>query len=160
MLKEIRYSAVILLTTIVLLFTSCDKNMVYEKNKKIKDGVWNNKNIVKFDVDVSDINSRNNFYINIRNSTDYTFSNVYFFIKTVFPDGGIAKDTVECFLSDVDGRWLGRGLGKFKDSRILFHKNIVFPQKGVYSFEFEQAMRVENLLGIDAVGIRIEKSDY
>lgn len=134
--------------------------MVYEKNKKINQTVWNNEEIIQFDVEVSDINSRHNFYINIRNSTDYTFSNVYFFIKTVFPDGGIAKDTVECFLADVDGRWLGRGLGKFIDNRILFRKNIVFPQKGVYSFEFEQAMRVENLIGIDEVGIRIEKSEY
>ena len=133
---------------------------MYEKNKKIDKAEWNNKEIIKFDVDISDINSRHNFYINIRNTTDYTFSNVYFFIKTVFPDGGIAKDTVECFLADVDGRWLGRGLGKFKDSRILFRKNIVFPQKGVYSFEFEQAMRVENLIGIDEIGIRIDESEY
>ncbi len=143
-----------------MLFTACDNNRVFEKNKKIAQKGWNTKEVVKFNVDVKDINSRNNFYINIRNSTDYTFSNIFFFLKTIYPDGGIAKDTIECYLADVDGRWLGRGLGKFKDNRILFRKNVVFPQKGCYSFEFEQAMRKENLQGIDEIGIRIEKSEY
>jgi len=115
--------------------------------------------IVKFDVSISDTISKNDFFINIRNSTEYSFSNIFFFITTTFPDGGTTRDTVECFLADINGKWLGKGLGKFKDNRILFKRNMSFPSKGIYSFEFEQAMRVENIKGIDEIGIRIVKSD-
>jgi gliding motility-associated lipoprotein GldH len=34
---------------------------------------------------------------------------------------------------------------------------MVFPHKGIYRFELEQAMRVKELKGIRDVGIRIEK---
>jgi gliding motility-associated lipoprotein GldH len=130
--------------------------MIYEKNKKINKGVWNQKDIVKFNVEISDTISLHNFYINIRNSGNYTYSNIFLFINTIFPDGKKVRDTVECMLANPDGQWLGKGLSDIKYNRILLKKGIKFLQKGNYSFEFEQGMRKENLLGIVDIGIRIE----
>ncbi|MCD4745605.1 MAG: gliding motility lipoprotein GldH [Bacteroidales bacterium] len=143
--------------TIVILLVSCSSNGVFEQNKVIKNGYWNQNDILNFNVEISDTNTLHNFYINIRNSTDYKFSNIYFFIETYFPDGSFFRDTVECILADIDGRWLGKGLGKIKENQILLKKNVKFPQKGLYEFKFEQAMRVENLIGVEDFGIKIEK---
>jgi gliding motility-associated lipoprotein GldH len=131
--------------------------MVYEKNKEIgKDG-WDKGDIAKFNTEISDNSIPYNFYINIRNSNDYPFSNVFLFVKTLYPDGKMSVDTVECYLADLNGKWLGKASGRLVDNRILFKKNVIFPMKGMYSFEFEQAMRVDKLLGIEDFGIRIEK---
>ncbi len=145
-----------LFSFLILLF-SCDNKMIYEQNKKIDKGIWNQKDIVNFNVEISDTVLLHNFYINIRNSGNYQYSNIFLFINTIFPDGNKVRDTVECMLANPDGKWLGNGLGDIKYNRILLKKGIKFLQKGNYSFEFEQGMRKKNLLGIVDLGIRIER---
>ena len=87
---------------------------------------------------------------------NYPFANIIMFLDTRFPDGRIARDTVECQLADYDGRWLGTGAGSIKYNRFLFQKGVRFMQKGQYSFTFEQAMRMNDLYGIRDVGLEIE----
>jgi gliding motility-associated lipoprotein GldH len=151
----------ILLATITLafVFSACDKSRIYEKNQRIPDASWNNNNKLRFETEITDPTLTYNFYLNIRNTTDYKYSNIYFFINTTFPSGEIAHDTLECFLADYKGKWLGKGFGKIKESHILFKNRFRFPQKGNYKFEVEQAMRVDTLKGITDVGIRIETAD-
>jgi gliding motility-associated lipoprotein GldH len=147
------YYFILLLT----LFFACTRNAIFDTTKKIDDGVWKSSDIVKFSVPVTDTLQPCNFYINIRNSTEYPFSNLYLFIKTFYPNGKISIDTVECYLADTEGKWLGNRSGGRVDNRILFRKSFRFRMLGTYSFEFEQAMRTEELHGIEDFGIRIEK---
>ena len=93
----------------------------------------------------------------MRNTTDYPYSNLYVFLKTFYPKGQISVDTLECFLAEADGKWLGKRRGSMVDHRILLQRTFRFVQSGTYSFEFEQAMRVNPLPGIRNFGIRIEK---
>jgi gliding motility-associated lipoprotein GldH len=97
------------------------------------------------------------FYIDLRNEASYPFANIYMFVTTTFPSGKSARDTVECFLADKTGRWLGTGLGDVLDNHILFKENIRFPNAGTYGFEFEQGMRKEALPSILDLGISLEK---
>lgn len=143
------------LTACMLL--SCDPSRVYDKFKDIDDAKWNVNEHVKFDVQIDDTVSYNNVYINIRNSGDYKYCNLYMFISTIYPDHKVSVDTVECILADGEGKWLGKGLGDIKDNQLLLKKALRFHQTGIYSFEFEQAMRVDDLEGIKSIGIRIEK---
>jgi gliding motility-associated lipoprotein GldH len=112
---------------------------------------------VRFDVEIKDVQSTYNYYINIRNNGDYPFSNLYLFLQTTFPDGKMARDTIECMLADYNGKWLGSGITSVKFNRLLFQKGVRFPQKGKYVFELEQAMRVKDLKGISDIGIKLEK---
>lgn len=143
---------------IMFFLNACNTGVVIDKFKKIENGTWRSSDIVRFSVPVEDTLQMYDFYINIRNTNDYAFSNLYVFMKTFYPDGKISADTLEFFLADPQGKWLGSGSGKLIDNRILFSKNIRFPMAGIYSFEFEQAMREEELKGIENFGIRIEKS--
>jgi gliding motility-associated lipoprotein GldH len=67
-------------------------------------------------------------------------------------------------LADEKGNWLGKGAGDLWDNSILFKKNTKFPQKGKYTFTFEQAMRFGDQPAMDAlpfimdIGLTIEKS--
>ena len=136
---------------------SCDSKRFYEENKRIENGVWLNTNHLAFTVNIADTLARYDLYINVRNDGVYPFSNLYLFIHSTLPGGKTATDTVECQLADPDGKWRGSGLGSLKFNRFLFQQSMIFPRKGLYRFELEQAMRVKELKGIRDVGIRIEK---
>ncbi|MBI5217980.1 MAG: gliding motility lipoprotein GldH [Bacteroidia bacterium] len=141
----------------VFLFTGCDKNRIYEENKEIPDGVWDRSNKIKFSVQINDTVNAHNIYANLRNSGEYPYRNIYLFITTS-SKGVTAKDTLECMLADEKGKWYGSGLGDIFDYRVLYKKNVKFPHSGIFTFEFEQAMRMEKLPHIADIGLRIEKA--
>ena len=139
-------------------FAGCDPSRVFEENKKIEKNEWDQRTSLMFRVPISDTTASYNVYVNVRNAGFYRFSNLYLFINTGFPGGQIQRDTLECLLAAPDGQWLGEGLGDIWDNRILFKKDVRFPQTGEYSFELIQAMRINPLPGIMDAGIRIEKA--
>ena len=137
--------------------SSCLRETLTDLNQDVGDS-WSKDDKVVFEYDVHDSIMPVDFLINVRNTTDYNYSNIYFFIKTVFPNQRISIDTVECFLANMQGEWLGDGIGKYRDNSIVFKRNVRFPMTGHYRMEFEMAMRDTLLDGIDALGIRIERA--
>ena len=141
----------------IVLLSSCDSKRIYEKNIEIQDNAWDAAQKVKFEVTITDTVSGNNVFINVRHAGFYPFSNLFLFINTTFPNGKTTRDTAECILADDKGKWFGKGIGDLWDGRILFKRNVRFSQSGKYTFEYEQAMRVDKLSGIVDIGLRIEK---
>ncbi|MCK9421871.1 MAG: gliding motility lipoprotein GldH [Bacteroidales bacterium] len=141
----------------MVILAACDPKRVFDENKIVENGNWNVNNKLRFNVPVEDIISHYNFYLYVRNAVEYPFSNLFIFITTTFPDGRMARDTVELTLAGYDGRWLGSGMGNVKYNKFLFQKGVQFKQKGNYRFEFEQAMRINEIKGIRDIGLRIEK---
>jgi len=152
-----KYSLILLL--FMMLFTSCDKSRVYEKNIKIPRFEWNADNVLKFEVPIADTVASYNMYFNVRNASGYPYSNLFLFFTVRAPDGKAERDTVEIRLADETGRWLGDGLGDIWDNKVLFKRNFRFPASGTYFFEMEQAMRVNPLQYIMDAGIRIEYAE-
>lgn len=142
-----------------LALSSCDAKRIYEENTEIPQGIWNNKNLLRYTVDIKDTLSPHSIYINVRNTGAYPYSNLYLFLETQFPDKVVSRDTIECILADNSGHWLGNGSGDIWDNRILFKSGVRFRKPGTYVFSLEQAMRVENLPMIMDVGMRIEKQE-
>lgn len=140
-----------------LALASCDKKGVYEGNISTSNSIWAKNNVAKFIAPINDTVSYHNIYINLRNTTDYQNCNLFLFIATTAPSGATQLDTIECFLADDQGKWLGKGFGYIRDSQIPYKRSIRFPQKGDYKFEIKQAMRTDTLTGISSVGVRIEK---
>ena len=137
---------------------SCDPNMVYEDNVRIPEKKWHRADRVRFEAEITDTLSSCNVLINIRNNSDYKYMELWLFVDSWSPSGNTRRDTVKVMLADHRGKWLGNGLGGKFDNRILFRKNTTFPEAGTYVFEYEQAMRDEPLIGIDDIGLRIEKN--
>lgn len=139
------------------LFTACDSTRIFEDNQAIENSIWNAKKPIVFGVDITDTITTCNFYLNIRHAESYPFSNLYIFLNTKFPNGQLARDTVELMLQNQDGKWAGSGLGDIWDHQIRFKQNLRFPMKGHYEFSVIQAMQMENLPAIMEVGMRIER---
>lgn len=136
---------------------SCGNISVYNRNVDIPSETWSIDSIVTFKVDIQDTTSIHHVYINIRNTTDYPNSNLYLFINTTSPRGAALRDTMECFLADSKGSWLGKGFGAIRDNQIPYKRFVRFPEVGVYEFNIQQGMRTTQLKGIASVGIRVEK---
>ena len=142
-----------------ILFFSCDRNQLFEQNVSMPSEGWDVKNKIKLEVTVTDSIHPTNFYVNVRNADGYPYSNIYLFVKTIFPTGEQSNDTLECVLADENGKWLGRGVGDIYDNQIPFKRNVIFPKTGKYIFEIEQGMRTDVLPLIMDVGLRIEKAN-
>ena len=144
---------------IILCLCACDPAKVYESNIKIPASGWSRNDIARFEVDIPDVMSSYNLYINVRNNNNYKYSDFWLFVDTHSPTGVVERDTVRIILADHRGKWLGHGLGSKFDTRLFLKQNIRFPVVGTYIIEYEQGMRDEPLTGIEDVGLRIEKAE-
>lgn len=145
---------------VVILFSACNNNVVYDENKEVNQREWKTTDKLYYEVDVTDTIKSYKLAINIRNTIEYPYSNIYFYMNTILPNGKVTKcDTIECYLAYPDGTWKGKGNSKIRDNRFWIAKNIKFEQKGKYTFELRQATIDSTLKGICDVGLHLEYQD-
>jgi gliding motility-associated lipoprotein GldH len=157
-LLKIRFAAIMLPLAIMTL-CGCSRNRLFEEKVDITDNRWNAGDFVRFTFQVPDTSYPCDLYLMVRNTTEYDYSNLYLFLHTTLPDSTVAADTIDLNLARPDGKWLGKGIGKFRDSKILLMPGFRFPKTGTYRLEIEQAMRESSISGISAIGLRIEKTN-
>ena len=143
----------------VLVTVACNGDVVYERNERIPGNEWSRYHIPVFEVEITDTLNAHNLLINLRNTGEYPRSNLFLFISATSPRGAFTRDTLELVLAEPSGRWKGRGFGSVWQNRFFYRQNVRFPERGIYTFEVEQAMRIDDLPGILDVGLRIERSD-
>lgn len=140
----------------MIFLSSCDSNRYFEQNQKLDNEKWLYQDFKSFSLDIEDTLSLFNFYINTRNTNEYPFANLYIFISSEFPNGESARDTIELQLARLDGKWFGKGIGRYKYNQFILRKGMRFVQAGTYTFTIEHGMRNDTLAGISDIGIRLE----
>jgi gliding motility-associated lipoprotein GldH len=148
-----------LLTNIafVLMLTSCINNDVYFQYKSVNEIGWSKDSVYKFDVSIDDTSALYNVYVNIRNNKIYPYQNLWLFLEKANPDHSKMKDSIECYLADQRGKWLGSGMGSILEMPVLYQQEVRFSHKGIYQYSIVQGMRDDILIGISDVGVRVEK---
>jgi len=146
------------------LLIGCEQPAAHVFVREIPNGEWPQGKRFSGEFEVTDTLNSHHFYVTLRHTVDYPYSNLYLFVHTKFPNGRNSRDTVECILTDRAGRWLGSGNGFVVDNKIVSNKVMYkyqkkFPLKGTYVFGVEHAMRPDTLHEILDVGIRIEQSE-
>ena len=124
----------------------------------LKEDAWYINQRPSYFVDISDTSSEHTIYFNIRHTGKYKYSNLFVLFTIQGPNAKAETQRLEFKLAEADGKWLGSGLGDIYSNQIKIMENVKFPRKGVYSFTLEQNMRDNPLLGIEDVGVRIERS--
>jgi len=145
----------IIFAILPVVFYSCNTNIVIDQNISLPQEGWHKNDAVTFNVNINDSINSFKFKLNIRNTTDYRYSNLYLFLITELPNGNISRDTIECMLANNEGKWLGKGWGNIKENNIILKSNLRFPLTGNYRFLLQQAMRVDTLKGINDIGLSI-----
>jgi len=141
----------------VLFFVSCSNNDVFFNYKEISLKGWNKDSLYTFDVPINDISSTYNIYVNVRNRNDYPYQNLWLFLTKLTPDSVQTKDSIECYLADGRGKWLGSGIGSIREMPVLYQKNVRFTEAGVYQYKIVHGMRDTVLIGLNDIGMRVEK---
>lgn len=148
-----------------LLLTACDKKRVFDQYESLP-GQWHRDSLVHFRVMAPDTIKPYNLFINVRNNSDYRYSNLFLITNMNFPNGKVISDTLEYEMAKPSGDWLGTGFGELKESKLWYKENIRFTEAGEYVIEIQQAMRqsgetdgVVELEGITDVGFRIEHTE-
>ena len=154
LVKKPKYIAILIL---VVVFTACDENRIFEQNSEIPDRSWDYDTVMPFEVTISDTNLHYNVYVNLRHTNQYANSNLWVLLHTTFPSGEKLEKRVELPLASTEGKWYGNSAGSIINHQILIQPNAVFPEAGIYKFEIEQNMRRNPLEEVLDVGIRVEK---
>jgi len=147
----------LLLVTGLVLMNSCDTDLVISKNKAIIGG-WDKDEPIDFSFEIIDTLALYDFYLQIRHTEEYAYRNIFFFVNTKFPNGNVSRDTIECMLADIRGKWYGNGQGNIKENKILIRRFLQFQNAGFYKIDLIQAMREDELQGLSDIGIIIDKS--
>jgi len=149
---------------LIIIFSSCDPDRVYDNYQSLP-GYWEKDSIISFEIKGLDSIQNYDLFINLRNTNQYEYSNIYLITTMNFPYGKVIEDTLEYQMAFPSGEWMGVGIGEAKSSKLWYKKNIRFEEPGPYHFEIRHAMRknnqregIEKLKGITEVGLRIEKT--
>lgn len=136
---------------------SCQSNDVYFKYNAIDSKGWNKDSLYTFDISVYDTISTYNVYVNVRNMGDYPYQNLWVFLSKMSPDSVIVNDSIECYLADNRGKWLGSGVGSIFEMPVLYQQGVKFKNSGNYQYKIVHGMRDTVLIGIHDIGMRVEK---
>ena len=139
------------------LLVNCDPGRIYDDYQPIKKGEWHRDSLVHFNFGIHDTVAGHNMHIGLRNRGDYSNQNIWLFVTVESPKGIQVVDTVEYYLAEPSGKWLGKGIGDLYDCRFIYRENVFFPDTGDYKVTIQQGMRYEVLKGINDVGFRVEQ---
>ena len=146
-----------------MVIVSCDSNRVYDVYKPVPNE-WHKDSVVSFKITPPDSLNPYNLFVNLRNTNDYRFSNLYLIVEMNFPHGRTIKDTLQYKMAKPNGELLGTGFTDVKENKLWYKEGVVFNESGEYTIHIQHALRengkvngVVNLQGITDVGFRIEK---
>ncbi|MRT15578.1 gliding motility lipoprotein GldH [Vitellibacter sp. q18] len=149
---------------LTVLAASCESNTVFSETRAM-DGFWGAEEVVEFKLPQMDSLKKYNLFLNIRNTNDYKYNNLFLVVSMNFPHGKTITDTLEYRMAKPDGSWLGQGIGKVKENKLWYKENVQFFETGNYVITIAQAMRnngnvegVTKLEGITDVGFSVEET--
>ncbi len=155
-IKKINYK--IIFVCIIILFTVSCKDYIYENYKLFNKNNWNVKDVKKFEYSIKDTTAIYNIYIELENTKNYQYSNIFLFATITTPQNKIIIDTLQAFLFDFKGKAIGdkRGKDKYRN-RFFYKRNVKFPAKGKYKVNLIHGMRDLDLKEITSIKFIVEK---
>lgn len=140
------------------LFISCQKGTIYDHSERIPSSGWSQYESLCFYDSLPD-NAPESFKIrlNLRHNPNYPYKNLRLYVRTTLPNNVIRLDTVDWKLCNNEGKWLGSGWGSLysleynlPDLKIKKHGKFRWVR-----FDISQAMKDNNLRGIEDIGVRL-----
>lgn len=147
---------VALCATISLIMASCSSRDVYNEYVALPNTGWGTDSLAVFRANIDNTQPPYNIWLQIRNQNNYPYSNVWFFVDVISPDGYTLRDTLECTLAMPDGTWIGSGWGSLYSLQCPYRLGSRFAEKGTYTFRIAHGMRNNDIKGIHSIGLRIE----
>ena len=141
---------IFLLTLLVAGFTACSQDIVYCQFSPISSDKWHVDSTVHFEYTIADPAASYRMLLYVRHTERYPYQNMWLFVND-----GARRDTLEFYLADDRGRWLGDRHHGFIEMPVLFEETKQFPDSGTYTLEIAHGMRDSLLRGVTDIGLEI-----
>ena len=143
----------------IILFSSCTRLDVFEKNTTIPGMKWNTNFIASGTVNISDTVSAYNIYIVMRHTDAYNYNNIWLNTGLQTPGDSMKFQKINLTLGNDASGWEGSGMNDIWEVRKLISgvpKRFI--HSGRYNFSIQQIMRDDPLREVMSIGIRLEKA--
>ncbi len=155
--KKITMRKILGLFSLILFFSCTSSSPGEAVIMNSVDNKWNKKSEQKFNLEITDPQNSKNIIFVVRNNNNYPYSNIRFIVNfTNQQNKKKETDTLNYVLAKPNGEWLGTGFGDTKETLFQYRLKYRFPAKGKYEIGLIQAMRNDNLPGIEDIGVKIE----
>lgn len=142
----------------LLLFCSCNQDVLYTESIEIKNTSWDSSQVLSFEWEIKDTAQHYDFILKVTYDDQIPTQNIYVKSMSKNPDGQTADQSVSLELLDHSGKPYGNcGFGTCS-VKIVLASNIFFPKKGKYTLELIPFSRVSTFKGIHNIGLSIEKT--
>ena len=148
---DLRFTICLLLTS--LLLTSCRSDIVYSRFMPMASSQWHADSVAQFDYAITDTSVDYRILVYVRHTERYPYQNMWLFLND-----GAMNDTIEFYLADDRGQWLGNKHHGFIEMPVLIEENYHYPDTGVYHLAIRHAMRDSLLRGVADIGVEIIKN--
>lgn len=147
---------VISLVCIIFVINSCNQNNYYEEIVPLNDH-WSKNEIKTFELPVKEKGASFDLFFVLRNNNKYEYSNIYLFAELISPKGEKLKDTLEYQLAYPNGKWIGSGMSNVKQNTLIYKEKLATQDTGIYRVNVVQAMRKNDLKGLEDISLLVEK---
>lgn len=141
----------ILIATIVVLSSSllvaCSGRVVSSDWQSVDRLGWHQDSVLTLGYEVPDTTAHYEMVLYVRHTEQYPFQNMWLFVD---------NDTLEFYLADDRGVWLGNGKNGLIEMPVLLDENAQI-SAGRHTMRVQHGMRSESLRGISDVGIVVKK---
>ena len=150
-----------LVVALMLTLSACDPARVYEDNHDFPEGAWLAADKPVFAFAITDTAARYTVRLNVRNSVNYQFYNLFAALALRDPAGRVLSRRLHemVLLDKATGEPLGDGLGDLFDHQFVALRHVRFAQPGTYRAEVSQYMRLPVLPELLSVGVRVEREE-
>jgi len=147
----------ILIFVLGALMVSCGDQPLYEEVVSFDGREWKLDVKPEYTFEVKDASKVYDFTLSLRTSTDYQYSNLWIFMKTITPDGTVAREPFEIVITNDDGSWVGEKSGSVVTTPLYFRSRKL-PKKGKYTFIIEQGITESTVDEVLDLTFRVEES--
>lgn len=144
---------------LIILCVGCNHSVLTSHYETIPDGGWNADSTLVFPFEITDSLAMYDIIMNVRHTDAYPYQNIWLFTRLYADTICLQSDTLEFYLADSRGRWLGNGFGRLHDMPMMQRHNVGFEVPGCYRLEVQQAMREDVLCGISDFGVTVQLAE-
>lgn len=141
------------LAALALALTACRQDIVFSQFVSIPSGDWHVDSVAQFNYQIPDKKVGYQVLVYVRHTERYPYQNMWLFL-----DNGTQRDTIEFYLADDRGQWLGDKHHGFIEMPVLIEQNYHFPDTGRYYMAIQHGMRDSLLRGVTDIGVEIKRN--
>lgn len=171
---------IIVLSSLLWALTACDRSTVYSEFRAVPLCEWYADSVLTYRFDIADTISTYEVLIYVRHTQQYPYQNMWLFVDwneankamltavdsaDIVPDSvrisvpTITQDTIEFYLANDRGEWLGNGKNGLTEMPVLYEENYRFSHSGEQVLHIAHGMREEPLRGISDVGVVVKRNE-